>query len=71
MSEPKIEKDIPLPPVRRKRESKYPFAVMEVGDSIFVPLETAQFVGGYTANLKPKKFASRQVDGGVRVWRIA
>ena len=34
----KIDKGIPLPEDTRSR-SNYPFADMEVGDSIFIPLE--------------------------------
>ena len=34
----KIDKDVPLPDDTRSR-SNYPFADMEVGDSIFIPLE--------------------------------
>ena len=40
-SEPsfKIQKNIPLPEDMRSRASKYPWNIMEVGDSIFIPLE--------------------------------
>ena len=37
MDEPIIEKGIPLPEDQRSQTS-YPFAKMEVGDSIFFPL---------------------------------
>ena len=71
-----IEKGVALPDrvVIRNRESKYPFSVMEVGDSIFfkdVNYKAAQiaYVRMY-AKKSGRKFTVRTVEGGVRVWRI-
>lgn len=75
MTEIKIEKGVPLPP----RKSKYPFAEMEPGDSFFAKPNEGQslkqlhnsIMGCARLRLFPgKKFTSRQMDGGVRVWRI-
>ena len=38
-----IEKGIPLPPVTRGPETKYPFADMEVDDSFFVQYKSFEF----------------------------
>jgi hypothetical protein len=69
----KIEKGVPLIPRPGGRTgSKYPLDEMEVGDSFLVEGGTvknlsctirahAKKVGG--------KFATRTVEGGVRVWR--
>ena len=41
-----IEKCIPVPPVTRGPETKYPFAEMEVSDSFFVQYKSFAFVDG-------------------------
>ena len=75
----KIEKNIPIPDRDMSglgRKTKYPFLDMEVGDSIFD--DSADKIGkskAYpAANTWGKrrgiKFAARQVDGGVRIWRV-
>ena len=50
---------------------------MEIGDSLFFPTETPDKVRstltGSISQLKHEsnfKFASRRVDGGLRLWRI-
>ena len=73
MSEFTIEKGIPVPKqVGAGRKNKYPFDAMEVGDSFFVKDGTVKTLsrscGIYGKRLE-RKFASRTVDGGVRVWR--
>jgi len=73
----KIEHNIPIPVSR----SKYPFDEMEVGDSFFVKCEKKdkakkQGILFSCANQNAKRrksertFSTRQVDGGIRVWRI-
>jgi hypothetical protein len=70
----KIEENIPFPTVFSLRHSKYPFEQMKVGDSFFVPgINSTQFSYALRAPNKGaenKRFASRTVEGGVRVWRI-
>jgi len=65
----KIDKNIPIP-----NRSKYPFAEMEVGDSIFIDKTTTQSSVcqmAYTYGKKNnKKFTSRTEGNGVRIWRI-
>lgn len=79
-----IEHNIPMPGHSlQSRSSIYPLAAMEVGDSFFVPANETKKPGALQASLGGKarawalrnrnghKFATRQVDGGVRVWRTA
>ena len=68
-----IEKDIPIPLTRRPYNDRYPFASMDIGDSVFVPGDDGRVVRAalnYGAR-NSKKFCSRKADGGIRVWRIA
>lgn len=76
-----IEKNIPFP-VQKKKECKYPFHKMEVGDSFFYPisnecntreLQTKIANAAWTwnnRNNKELKFKTTQLENGVRVWRI-
>jgi hypothetical protein len=70
-----IEKGIPFLARKRAAEPKYPFEGMEVGASFFVAAKERKAVANKLASAtyghKPKKFSVRQVDGGVRVWRVA
>jgi hypothetical protein len=70
-----VEKGIPVPDVIRGHANrKYPFYVMEVGDSVLISGKTKNAVGSLT-NAAHKRtgfeFTYRSVDGGVRVWRTA
>ena len=75
-----IDKNVEMPKSERKgykkRESKYPFAVMEVGDSFLVPAEM-NFLNLRQAIMRRKKttpnekYKTRQTKEGRRVWRIA
>ena len=78
MTQYTIDKKIPIP----EKQSKYPWREMEVGDSFFVEatdhdkgrLQKDLFnSSGYYArrNNAKAKFTTRQMDDGVRVWRIA
>ncbi len=73
-----IEKGVPLPlPHRPVKPRKYPFAEMEVGDSVFIPTAYSQLVGNAARGpcYAPMKFTVRTVTEnnvkGVRVWRVA
>ena len=71
---PKIEKGIPLPDFQRgpSRATKYPYAQMVVGDSIFIATSKKSVsMHIMWATRTGFKFTFRQVDGGVRIWRIA
>lgn len=69
-----IDKNVPLPPSRRGAKAKYPFASMQLGDSILVPDDgsrRAQMRLGSAANMHfkrtGKKFATRREGMAVRV----
>jgi hypothetical protein len=64
-----IEKNIPMPPTRIK---KYPFSEMEVGDSFLTEKCSVRASAcAFTERIDPeKKFATRKVECGFRVWRI-
>lgn len=71
----KIEKNIPVPPLR-DTHSKYPFGEMNIGDSIFVPHKAGAGVNpvvsaaAYYGNKNNKKFTTKNEEKGTRVWRI-
>ena len=76
MSKYVIEDGIPLP--KRKggpgSKPKYPFRQMDVGDSFLcrdVNQKTLSWAARICSKRHGMKFATRKVDGGVRVWRIA
>ena len=69
----KVERDI-APPVRKRRRSSYPFAGMEVGESVYIKGATipgseyaAAMRNGYRNG---KRFTGAKVGGGIRIWRI-
>jgi hypothetical protein len=64
----KIETGLPIPD-----RAKYPVAQMNVGDSFFVAGKTSATISGALAYYRSDgvRLATRTVDGGVRVWRIA
>lgn len=64
-----IEKSIPFP----HEAKKYPFDEMDVGDSFFVPNKKSGAISGSKQIAQRRtgfKFVCRNVDGGVRVWRV-
>jgi len=72
-----IEKGIPIPSSFTDARRKYPFVDMEVGDSVFFPLEdfaerkkiaASAYGCGRDNN---RKFTIRNVEGGIRIWRFA
>ena len=69
----KIEKGIPLP-ASGKGAPKYPYVGCEVGDSFFVPGKKPVHMSGHCSSVRrrypERKYISRTVPGGVRVWRI-
>ncbi len=70
----KVESGIKVP----KSRSRYPFAAMRIGDSFLVPCGGSTSREGcvarsasHSAGKRYKmKFASRQCDNGVRIWRV-
>ena len=71
----KIEKGILAPTVSVK--PNYSFDAMEVNDSVFFAGEMmgSQCNAAHAARLvgrkHGRKFTTRSIDGGVRIWRIA
>lgn len=78
----RIDRDIPIPESRthggRRGASggatgKYPWAEMEVGDSFLVKNVRQQHMGQLASAAGARlgrKFSTRTVENGVRVWRI-
>lgn len=86
-----IDKDIPIPNAnvrpfkgRNRYQSKYPFQQMEIGESVFYPMDGAANTLKHTAYMAaatiqkrypPLRFSgrTREENGvvGVRIWRIA
>lgn len=67
----KIDKDVPVPPF--KRALKYPFDKMEVGDSFMVKgvkRENLAVTAAKYGKKSGKAFLVRDIEGGVRCWRI-
>lgn len=70
----KIEKGVPLPPKASARPRNAIYYRMEVGDSVLVPNRVHDRVAStvsYVAKTTGFKFATRKVEGGIRVWRTA
>jgi hypothetical protein len=73
----KIEKNIPIPePGRNGPSSRFPFENMEPGDSFLVETKDhkkMKQIQNLAYKCGPRyrmKFATRKVDGGMRVWRV-
>jgi len=69
-----IEKGIPVPETPGR--GLYPFADMDVGDSFFVGGEVsarskAVSAASWFGKRNGLKFSCRNVDGGLRIWRVA
>lgn len=68
-----IDKNVPLPPPRANH-NKYPWNIMQVGDSFIIPQEShSAYSNAYRASERyaPKRFVCRQVKEGYRIWRTA
>ncbi len=74
----RIEKDVPIPARGYGRRGgtipRYPWNDMEIGDSFFIPNPITQdYISGarhYAQRGLKRKFITRIVEGGIRVWRI-
>ena len=82
----KVEKGVPIPPRRwrgggpRGGDPKYPWPLMEVGDSFFIPTHSRDEailmnlkIGSSATTYMRKhgvKFTARSLDDGVRYWRV-
>lgn len=67
-----IEKDIPLPPLHHS--AKFPFGIMEVGDSFLAVGVTAASLHQSMRRYRPRRYVARTVVEagvrGMRVWRV-
>ena len=71
-----IEKNISIK--LRVKNPRYPFDIMELGDSFFVPVENEHRTAlsarlrmcAYANGKRSGMFSIRRVDGGVRCWRV-
>lgn len=72
MTKAMIEKGIPFPPPHQS--AKYPFGMMEVGDSFLAMGVTASSLHQGMRRHRPKRFVARTVveagARGMRVWRV-
>lgn len=78
----KIESNIPLPPKARSTGArpKLPFTALAIGDSFLAPTTAKNAKARrrvlsclmiYHAKKTGFRYASRKVDGGIRIWRIS
>ena len=70
----KIETGIPVPPGGHDKNRKYPFATMNVGDSVFVAADPNNLFRGAAyayGKANGKKFTVRKMPDGFRCWRTA
>lgn len=76
-----IQKGVPLPPTQEVvAKSRYPWDLMQVGDSFLVPLEEGKTARQLMQRISPaasrhaartgRKYALRIVEDGVRIWRV-
>ena len=68
----KIEKGIKIPEVNPKKNYKYPWTDMEVGDSFlvnFIDILRVRIAAHYHSKTSGRKYTTRIVDNGARVWR--
>ena len=66
----KIEKNIPIPRTKMGKSTSV-FLKMEVGDSVLVKNRGESNIIVSSMWRNKKKALTRQVEGGIRVWRIA
>ena len=72
-----VERGVPFPNTSmRVSKYRFPLGEMDVGDSFFVEATAATFLNSARSLISRygktycRKFATRVVDGGFRVWRI-
>lgn len=71
-----IEKNVAMPISTKSGYSSYPLSDMEVGDSFLIPDATmdqkvrARFAVTQDAKRKDRKYTTRTIPEGLRVWRI-
>lgn len=73
MSDFQIEKGVPMPTSRLWRGTKYPWLLLDVGDSFTADPHKNIYTAVHAANRRysPKRFITRKEGERVRVWRSA
>lgn len=73
-----VDSNVEVPQAKGKRNA-YPFKSLEIGDSFFIPVEKIDITKSQrkmsaicvtTGKRHGKKFVTRRVDGGLRIFRI-
>jgi uncharacterized protein (DUF2249 family) len=69
-----IDKNIPVPDYKHGA-AKYPFGLMEIGDSFFVAtdrpgINSVRSRASTAGRRGQKRFSVRKVENGARIWRI-
>ncbi len=73
-----IEKDVPIPKINVSKRRKYPFMLLNIGDSFFIEANgdafkkmeaTLRSSALYYQGVSPRRFAVKRVDRGIRCWR--
>lgn len=68
-----IDKGVPVPEVTKGRTRIYPLDELKVGESFFVKGKSTSDLGGSVGYMRKKfpsrRYVTRTVDGGCRVWR--
>jgi hypothetical protein len=71
----KIDRNIRIPESRcfSANMSKYPWRTMQVGESFFIPLTrpSQRPNASRAGKTHGRVFVTRNVEGGIRIWRIA
>lgn len=70
----KIDSNVPFPSVQKRKTAKWPFPDMNVGDSFEFASENRASISAsctYYSKRLGRKYATRNVDGVYRCWRIA
>jgi len=78
---PEVEKNVPIPVKVNPPEPLYPFDKMFPDDSFFVACDfkqptlnkiyTAMSKANKIGKAEGKRFTSRKVEGGIRIWRVS
>lgn len=69
----KLESGVALPPAKRQRSSRYPWATIQPGQSFFIPGKTPKGLYQAAKGHKIKIAVRAWTEGktiGTRVWRI-
>ena len=69
-----IEKGVPVAKKAAGKPRTNPLWALEVGDSVVIPVKAQENVASRAGRItreSGRRFVTRKVEGGVRVWRVA